>query len=53
MIVEAIPEFLDQENLRKLLPVVRVLLDALDTLTARRALINAARQLGVPVVHGG
>ncbi len=50
--VEAIPEFLDQENLRKFLPPVQVLLDALDTLTARRELIKAARQFGVPVVHG-
>ncbi len=52
LLVEAIPEFLDQENLRKFLPAVQVLLDALDTLTARRDLINAARQFGVPVVHG-
>jgi molybdopterin/thiamine biosynthesis adenylyltransferase len=52
LIVEAIPEFLDQENLRKFLPPVQVLLDALDTLTARRDLIKAARQFGVPVVHG-
>ncbi len=50
--VEAIPEFLDQENLRKFLPPVQVLLDALDTLTSRRELIKAARQSGVPVVHG-
>lgn len=52
LIVKAIPEFLDQENLRKFLPSVQVLLDALDTLTARRDLIAAARQFGVPVVHG-
>lgn len=52
LIVEAILEFLDQENLRKFLPPVQVLLDALDTLKARRDLINAARQAGVPVVHG-
>lgn len=52
LLVEAIPEFLDQEKLRKFLPSVQVLLDALDTLTARRDLINTARQFGVPVVHG-
>jgi molybdopterin-synthase adenylyltransferase len=52
LIAEAIPEFLDQENLRKFLPLVQVLLDAMDTLTARRDLINTARQFGVPVVHG-
>ncbi len=52
LIVEAIPEFLDADRLRDFLPFVQVLLDALDTLTARRDLINAARQAGVPVVHG-
>ncbi|MCL4501487.1 MAG: HesA/MoeB/ThiF family protein [Deltaproteobacteria bacterium] len=52
LIVEAIPEFLDQESLSKFLPKVKVLLDALDTLAARRDLVAAARQAGVPLVHG-
>jgi molybdopterin/thiamine biosynthesis adenylyltransferase len=52
LLVEALPEFLDQERLREVLPAVRVLLDALDTLRARRDLIAAAQQAGVPVVHG-
>ncbi len=52
LLIEAIPEFLDQERLREILPGVRVLLDALDTLGARRDLIAAAKQAGVPVVHG-
>ncbi len=52
LLIEAIPEFLDQERLREILPGVRVLLDALDTLEARRDLIAAAKQAGVPLVHG-
>lgn len=52
LIVQPIPEFLDSDRLRDFLPSVRVLLDALDTLAARRDLINAARLAGVPVVHG-
>lgn len=52
LLIEALPEFLDQERLREVLPAVRVLLDALDTLGARRDLIAAAKQAGVPVVHG-
>jgi molybdopterin/thiamine biosynthesis adenylyltransferase len=50
--VEAIPEFLDGDRLRDFLPSVQVVLDALDTLTARRDLITVAQQAGVPVVHG-
>ncbi len=50
--VEAISEFLDQGRLQNFLPEVRVVLDALDTLSARRELIAAAKEAGVPVVHG-
>ncbi len=50
--VQAIPEFLEGDRLRDFLPSVQVVLDALDTLTARRDLITAAQQAGVPVVHG-
>ncbi len=52
LLIEALPEFLDQERLRQVLPGVRVLLDALDTLGARRDLLAAAQEAGVPVVHG-
>ncbi|MCX5889397.1 MAG: HesA/MoeB/ThiF family protein [Deltaproteobacteria bacterium] len=50
--VQAIPEFLEGDRLRDFLPSVQVVLDALDTLTARRDLITVAQQAGVPVVHG-
>jgi molybdopterin-synthase adenylyltransferase len=50
--VEAIPEFLDQERLPDFLPGVQVVLDALDTLAARREIVAAAKAAGVPVVHG-
>jgi molybdopterin-synthase adenylyltransferase len=52
LIVEAIPTFLNARRLQDFLPSVQVMLDALDTLAARRDLITAARQAGVPVVHG-
>lgn len=52
ILVEAIPEFLDSNRLRDFLPAVQVVLDAVDTLTARRDIIDAAQQAGVPVVHG-
>jgi molybdopterin/thiamine biosynthesis adenylyltransferase len=50
--IEAIPEFLDQGRLQNLLPEVQVVLDALDTLAARREIVAAAREAGIPVVHG-
>ncbi len=50
--VRAIPEFLDHGQLKKLLPEVRVVLDALDTLAVRREIVAAAKEAGVPVVHG-
>lgn len=52
LIVEAVPAFLDAGRLREIVPAVQVMLDALDTLAARRDLIRAASQAGVPVVHG-
>jgi molybdopterin/thiamine biosynthesis adenylyltransferase len=50
--VEAIPEFLDQRRLQGFLPEVHVILDALDTLAARREIVSGAKAAGVPVVHG-
>jgi molybdopterin/thiamine biosynthesis adenylyltransferase len=52
LIVEAIAEFLDQGHLQNFLPEVQVVLDALDTLAARREIVAAAKAAGVPVVHG-
>jgi molybdopterin/thiamine biosynthesis adenylyltransferase len=50
--VQAIPEFLDHRGWPDLLPKVQVVLDALDTLAARRELVAAAQAAGVPLVHG-
>lgn len=49
---QAMAEFLDGDRLRDFLPSVQVVLDALDTLAARRDLVAASRQAGVPLVHG-
>jgi molybdopterin-synthase adenylyltransferase len=49
---QAVAEFLDGDRLRDFLPSVQVVLDALDTLAARRDLISAAKQADVPLVHG-
>jgi molybdopterin/thiamine biosynthesis adenylyltransferase len=50
--VEAIPEFLNQGRLQGFLPEVHVILDALDTLAARREIVSGAKEAGVPIVHG-
>ena len=50
--LEVLPEFLDQGRLQDLIPQVQVVLDALDTLAARRELVAAAKAAGVPMVHG-
>jgi molybdopterin/thiamine biosynthesis adenylyltransferase len=52
LLTETIPEFLGPENLEAYLPQIQVALDALDTMAARRQLLAAARQAGVPMVHG-
>jgi molybdopterin-synthase adenylyltransferase len=49
---EAIPYFLHADNLRRYLPQVLLILDALDTAAGRRHLFNAAREAGLPLVHG-
>jgi len=49
---QAVAEFLDGDRLRDFLPSVQVVLDALDTLAARRDFISAAKQADVPLVHG-
>lgn len=52
LIVEAIPDFLDLNNLAVYLGQVQVVLDALDTVAARRQLFAAGRAAGLPLIHG-
>lgn len=52
LIVEAIDHFLDAGNLHTYLPQVQVVLDALDTISARLQLFDAAHHARVPLVHG-
>jgi molybdopterin/thiamine biosynthesis adenylyltransferase len=49
---EAVPHFLNQDNLKSYLPRVDVVVDGLDTVRTRRELVTAAWEAGVPVVHG-
>jgi molybdopterin/thiamine biosynthesis adenylyltransferase len=52
IITEAIPHFLTSDNLSGYLSQVQVVVDGLDTTQARRELVAAAREAGVPLVHG-
>jgi molybdopterin-synthase adenylyltransferase len=49
---EAIPNYLDSENLPGLLSQVQVALDGLDNLNSRRKLFAASQTAGIPLVHG-
>ncbi len=49
---EAIPNYLDSENLPGYLSQVQVVVDGLDNLNSRRELFAAAQTAGVPLVHG-
>jgi molybdopterin/thiamine biosynthesis adenylyltransferase len=49
---EAIPQFLNEGNLKGYLSRVQVVMDGLDTMKARRELATAAWEAGVPLVHG-
>jgi molybdopterin/thiamine biosynthesis adenylyltransferase len=49
---EAIPDYLDSENLPGCLSEVQVVLDGLDNLHSRRTLFVASQTAGVPLVHG-
>jgi molybdopterin/thiamine biosynthesis adenylyltransferase len=49
---EAIPDYLDSENLPGYLSEVQVVLDGLDNLSSRRALFAVSQAAGVPLVHG-
>jgi len=50
--VQPLAEYLDAANYALHLQQVDLALDALDTLSARRELLAAARRAGKPVVHG-
>jgi molybdopterin-synthase adenylyltransferase len=52
LVIEAIPRFLDRDNLGECLPRVQVVVDGLDSIASRRLLAAAAREAGVPLVHG-
>ena len=49
---EAIPNYLDSENLPGYLSQVQIVVDGLDNLNSRRELFAAAQTAGVPLVHG-
>jgi len=49
---EAIPHFLHEGNLKGYLSRVQAVVDGLDTMRARRELVTAAWEAGVPLVHG-
>jgi len=50
--VTVIPEFLTAENAASILKGCDVVLDALDSIEARRVLANACADFGIPCVHG-
>jgi len=50
--LEPIPHFLCSENLRTYLPQVQLVLDAFDSIGARRMLFTAAREARAPLIHG-
>ncbi len=52
VLAEAIPQFLDRDLLKLLLPGIQAAVDGLDTVPARRELGTAAWEAAVPLVHG-
>lgn len=50
--VTAITEFLTAENAKSILSGHDVICDALDSISARRLVQDAAEKLGIPMVHG-
>ncbi len=50
--VTAIPDFLTAENAKSILAGHDVICDALDSMSARRLIQDAAEKLGIPMVHG-
>jgi molybdopterin/thiamine biosynthesis adenylyltransferase len=49
---EAVPQFLNEGNLKGYLSRVQAVVDGLDHMRARRQLATAAWEAGVPLVHG-
>jgi molybdopterin/thiamine biosynthesis adenylyltransferase len=52
LLAEAIPHYLNPDNLPGYLSQVQVAVDGLDNLNSRRDLFKAAQKAGVPLVHG-
>jgi molybdopterin/thiamine biosynthesis adenylyltransferase len=52
LLVQAIPDFLNADNLPEYLRQSQVVLDGLDSLKARRELVAAAGKMEKPLVHG-
>jgi molybdopterin/thiamine biosynthesis adenylyltransferase len=52
ILAEPIPHFLTPDNLGNYLSQVQVVMDGLDSSPARRVLFTAARDAGIPLVHG-
>ena len=49
---EAIPQFVTEENAAGQIRGCDVVLDALDNIQARRTLVRACAQAGIPMIHG-
>ena len=50
--VEAVEEFMDEQNVRSLIGGCDIVLDALDNIPGRRLLAAACREAGIPYVYG-
>ena len=48
----AVPEFVTEANVRKLIQGCDAVLDALDNIPARRILAHACAEAGIPLIHG-
>ncbi|HWR40307.1 MAG TPA: HesA/MoeB/ThiF family protein [Patescibacteria group bacterium] len=52
VVAEAVPQMLDENNAAEFLAGIEVVMDALDSLSARRLLARTARALKIPMIHG-
>lgn len=48
----AIPQFLDQDNVRNMISGSDVVMDALDNISSRKILSKACTELNIPMIHG-
>jgi molybdopterin/thiamine biosynthesis adenylyltransferase len=48
----AIPQFLDQDNVRIMISGSDVVMDALDNISSRKILSKACTELNIPMIHG-